>query len=144
MRVGTSPAGRDAMGEERRSTIDVPARRLDAMVADGTIAMEDVAMLWIDVQGHEAHVLDGARETLALGIPTTVEYWPYGLERAGGLERFHALVAECFATVVDMGPPFLDQAPRELPASAVASLAPRYRGINGFTDVLLLPVEKKT
>lgn len=49
------------------------------------------------------------------------EYWPYALQRAGGLERFHALVAERYRTVVDLRDP-----KTHLDAARVSELADRY------------------
>lgn len=139
-RVRTADAGAPgAMGEERREVISVSARRLDGLVEDGTLDLEDVAIVWIDVQGHEGQVLAGATSAFAAGIPISVEYWPYGLERAGGLDLLHELVAKRCTTVIDLGPPFLEQEPVRLPAAEIASLAARYPGENGFADLLLLP-----
>ena len=57
VRVGDASGGRMAEGE--RETIDVPMRSLDSLVADGTVSLDDVALAWVDTQGHEAHVLAG-------------------------------------------------------------------------------------
>jgi FkbM family methyltransferase len=137
--AGGGVPGGELFAESGRAVIRVPARRLDALVEEGAIHLGDVGIVWIDVQGHEAHVLEGARRVLDARIPVAVEYWPYGLGRAGGLERFHALVAERFATVVDMGHPDREAPPRVLEAGAVAELAGRYAGANGMADLLLLP-----
>ncbi|MDO9407678.1 FkbM family methyltransferase [Patulibacter sp.] len=139
VRVGDPRSHGDAMGEAERTVVRVPAHRLDSLVSDGRVDLSDVAIMWIDVQGHEAQVLEGARSVLAAGIPVSIEYWPYGLRRAGGLETLHGLIASSFRTVVDLGPPFLEGPPRDLPAERVAELADRYTGPVGFTDLLLLP-----
>jgi FkbM family methyltransferase len=114
--------------EDATESVEVPARTLDSLVEDP----DRVGLVWADVQGHEAHVLAGA-ERLA-GVPWVVEYWPYGLERAGSLERLHELVGERFARFVD-----LRVGGGERPAAQVAALAGRYGGVQGFTDLLLLP-----
>lgn len=139
VRVGAASSRDDEMDEAARTVVRVPAHRLDTLVSDGSLDLSDVAIMWIDVQGHEAQVLEGASAVLAAGIPVSIEYWPYGLRRAGGLDALHALIASSFGTVVDLGPPFLEGAPRDLPAARVAELADRYTGPVGFTDLLLLP-----
>jgi FkbM family methyltransferase len=78
------------MGEGSRQVITVPAVPLDevpeAAAAD---------LIWIDVQGYEAHAFRGARSILSQGIPVEAEIWPYGLLRAGTApEDFAALVGE--------------------------------------------------
>jgi FkbM family methyltransferase len=128
-----------SFGEQHRDVICVAARRLDTLVAAGTVALDSVALVWIDVQGHEAHVLDGAHTVLDAKLPVAVEYWPYALRRAAGLDRFHALVEEHFSTVVDLGPPWLRHEPKALRACHVRSLESSYTGPHGACDLLLLP-----
>lgn len=126
--------------EDHRDVVHVPARRLDGLVQAGEVNLADVALVWIDVQGHEAHVLEGAQAVRDARIPVAVEYWPYGLRRAGGLERFHELVAESFETVVDLGPPSSSRlASRPLPARDIQTLEGKYTGAWGAADLLLLP-----
>ena len=80
VRVGDAGGGRMAEGE--RETIDVPMRSLDSLVADGTVSLDDVALAWVDTQGHEAHVLAGATCLAEARVPAYIEYWPYALESA--------------------------------------------------------------
>ena len=86
-------------GEASRSIITVAARRLDDAV---TTPLDQIGLIWVDAQGHEAHILDGAARLLSLGIPWVIEYWPYGLTRQGGLDRLNRVLAERFADVVDV------------------------------------------
>ena len=85
------------------------------------IDLEDIDLVWMDAQGHEAHILAGAERLAAAGTPIVTEYWPYGLRRAGALERFHALVAERYSVVVDLREPTV-----AIDAKDVADLADRY------------------
>lgn len=79
---GTSAA--EAFGEAARRVISVPARRLDDLVAElPSEWTQDVALIWMDVQGHEGSVLRGARQLLSRGVPVVAEFWPYGLARSG-------------------------------------------------------------
>ena len=55
--------------------------------------MSSPALIWIDVQGYEGFVYRGAGGTLAGGLPTVSEVWPYGILRAGmTLEEFCNIV----------------------------------------------------
>ena len=48
-------------------------------------------LIWIDTQGHEGHVLESAKKFIkneAHNSFFVVEFWPYGLEKAGGAETF--------------------------------------------------------
>jgi len=50
-------------------------------------------VLWIDVQGFEGYVFNGAKEYLSKGIPTVSEVWPEGIRRAGmSLDEFCGIV----------------------------------------------------
>lgn len=79
-----------------RTTVQVPAVTLDSLGA------EDVALVWMDVQGHEGHVLNGASDLLAAGVPVVTEYWPSALAAAGRWERFFAIVTALRWDVYDL------------------------------------------
>ncbi len=131
IRVGPRPDG--PFGEGSRGTLEVPARRLDSFVESGAIELAEVGLAWLDVQGHEAQLLDGARELLRSPVPIVCELWPYGLRRGAGLERFLELVASSRPTFVDLGA----AGSRERPTSELGELAARLDGL-AATDVLLL------
>lgn len=139
-RVRVNDPGTAALaGEDGRQTIVVPARTLDALAAEGVVDLAALDLVWIDAQGHEAHVLAGAT-TLPRRVPVMTEYWPYGLARAGALDRFHAIVTERYRLVIDLG---ADGRPiRSFPASEIATLAsiyaPRKDAYTIYTDLLLL------
>ncbi len=143
IRVPT-PHGPDLAGEQQRVVIDVPARRLDSLVHAGELDADGVGLVWMDAQGHEAHILAGADTLWAAKMPILTEYWPYGLRRVGALDRFHELVAQRCETVVDLRSCY-DEPPTVLEASRVAELAGRYRASRDreedvpYTDLLLLP-----
>lgn len=134
------PHGPDLHDEGQRATTEIPARRLDSLVDAGEIDLDDIDLVWMDAQGHEAHVLAGAGHLAAAGTPIVTEYWPYGLSRAGALDRFHALVAERYSIVVDLREPTV-----ALDAKRIADVADRYTADRGsdpslpYTDLLLLP-----
>jgi FkbM family methyltransferase len=57
--------------------VRVAAAPLDECITD------PIDLLWIDTQGHEAHVLRGAQRLISSGVPTVLELWPHGLAAAG-------------------------------------------------------------
>lgn len=128
IRLGAPQAGHFA--EERRDVIDVRATTLDRCVAEGTLTLEQVSLVWIDVQGHEAHVLRGAKQLLDAGVPIVFELWPYGLRRADGVEAVTELAAAAYRSVVD-----LRDGTRHAP-SEIGDIAARLSGID-YTDILL-------
>jgi FkbM family methyltransferase len=131
--------GSDLYNERGRPTVEVPARRIDSLAETGEVDLDAVDLVWMDAQGHEGHVLAGARRLVAADIPVLTEYWPYGLSRAGGLDRFHALVADGYGTVVDLRTG-CEESSVAFDAARVAELADRYSdGFASYSDLLLLP-----
>jgi FkbM family methyltransferase len=122
------------LGEGGWATTRVRTQRFDELYEQLGIDLERVAMLWIDTQGHEAHVLAGASSILERGIPLVLEYWPYGLRRARSLDRLHDLLARSYRTFVDAR---ADE-PLPMPIAALGDLAPRYPTPADYTDLIVI------
>ncbi len=110
--------------ESRRPTIEVRAATLDSLAGE-ELDLARIGLLWMDAQGHEAHILHGARQVLESDIPIMMEYWPYGLRRAGGLELLHRLIAEHYSHVIDVSPPH-GAVPRVIASDRLAALETEY------------------
>lgn len=80
-----------AFDEQVRPTAVVEARRFDELHDSGLIEISQGTLVNLDTQGHEAHVLSGGLALLT--CPLVVEFWPYGLRRAGGFDRFLKLIS---------------------------------------------------
>jgi FkbM family methyltransferase len=137
--AGTADGVPAAFGEAERRSIDVAVRTWDSIVGGGEIDLDEVGLVWMDVQGHEAHVLAGAETLLRSKIPVVLEYWPYGLRRAGGLDRLADIIGRHYETFVDLVSLHPDRPPSVMPADALRSLAPRYSRPDQHTDLLLIP-----
>lgn len=87
-------------GEETRTTISVPGRRLDEILASSGVDAEDVGLVWIDTQGFEGEVLESAGDLLG-AVPVLMEYAPYWLDRAGGLDAIRRHIGR-YGAVIDM------------------------------------------
>jgi FkbM family methyltransferase len=72
-----------AWHEDRRRTVQVPVRTLDAALAEARVDARDVRLVWVDIQGHEGWFFQGAAATLAHRMPVVSELWPYGILRSG-------------------------------------------------------------
>jgi hypothetical protein len=72
-------------------------------------------------------------------IPLVVEYWPYGLRRADGLELFHGQVARFFSQVIDIKASI--EAGRDVAyaASDIEQVGMLMSDPRNHTDLLLLP-----
>lgn len=95
-----------------------------------SLAVEDPGMVWLDVQGHEGHALDGASALLAYRAPLVFEYHPAALRRRDGLELLEAAVRPTHPKLFDLR--FRPDDPEDFEA------VERRLG-DSFTDVLALP-----
>jgi FkbM family methyltransferase len=109
-----------------RQTIEVHATTLD------DLQLDRVGMLWMDVQGHEGHVLRGASRLLMNRPPIVLEVMPRKLERAGTLEHVFAVARRYSRFTLLHGSSRSPQPTDELP-QALAHLIGRH------TDIVLLP-----
>ena len=123
--------------ESTRLVTPVPLMSFDDMACEIALDLDRVGLVWMDVQGHEGHVLAGAASLLASETPVAIEYWPYGLLRADGLHMLHDLIAANYRTVIDVRASMEGAGRAELPAADVGTLAGRYGG-ETYTDLLLL------
>lgn len=90
----------EKFNESHRKTVKVKADNLEnlLMLIPKHIA-ENVALLWLDVQGYEGYVFAGAKNIFSQGIPVVTELWPYGIYRAGmSKEQFCEIAAELWSS----------------------------------------------
>lgn len=132
VRTGAAPG---AYHEERRATITVPVDTLDHALGAAGIAAHDVSLIWMDIQGHEAKCLDGARATLAAGMPVVMEFWPYGLARAGTTrDAFLALARRSFTRALRL----LDDGAVPMTLEQVGALFDEVSAPNKMTQLMFL------
>ncbi len=122
----------DQMAESTWPTVEVVSRRLDDVVRPH----QPVGLLWMDVQGFEMRVLEGAPRLLATRMPVLMEFAPYWIAQVGiGVDEFCGFFAEHFKVVYDLAAP----TPTPVRASQVATLFKQYQGL-AYSDLLALPV----
>jgi FkbM family methyltransferase len=123
--------------EEKRRTVKIPAKTLDGFFAEHPAVAEDpIGLIWVDIQGHEGHFFRGARQFLSRGIPTVIEFWPYGIRRSGISEQeFCEILSELFSRFYVFG----TEPEQESPIGNASSLFKRYAGPREMCTVVLLP-----
>lgn len=72
--------------EEARKIITVKTDYLDHVCQDLNLSN---CILFMDAQGAEGHILTGAKSLIDATVPIITEFWPYGLKRADGLQKFY-------------------------------------------------------
>jgi FkbM family methyltransferase len=117
---------------------EVPAKGLDALVAEHDISPGHVVLVWSDVQGREGDVVASGTSLWKAGVPLFAELWLEGLEAHGGLERFLTVLRESFVSFVTRED-LVAQGPAARPRP-IADLDPILTGLDGkHTDALFLP-----
>jgi FkbM family methyltransferase len=137
-RVRPAEAAAGAPGayhEDQRRTITVPVDTLDHALKGAGMDAHDVSLIWMDIQGHEAECLAGASATLSAGMPVVMEFWPYGLARAGtSREAFLALARRCFSRAIRL----LDDGAVPMSIEQVGALYDEVDRPNKMTQLLFL------
>jgi hypothetical protein len=119
---------------------DVAGDGLSGIIATVGLGAEQIALVWADVQGCEADVIESGGQLWAHGVPLWAEIEPRSLLRQGTLEAFTETVAAHFDRFIDarelirQGARIAPKPIREFGA-LVHGITPQQ--IN--TDVLLLP-----
>ena len=94
-------------GEENRTVIEVQAKRFDEFISEHSeINQDDIKLIWMDVQGHEAKFINGAHDFLSKhkNIPIMMEFWPYAINRSGvSKEEFVEIVSSLFSKFYNFG-----------------------------------------
>jgi FkbM family methyltransferase len=135
LRAGIPLDPRGRYNETARETMVVAVRRLDDVTTEAGLDPRDVGLLWMDVQGAEKHVLEGAGRLVKVGVPVIAEFWPYGLARAGvspaGYAEYIAANFDCFYDLAET-------APVARSSVTISNLFESYAECKQFTDLLLL------
>jgi len=141
-RIGTDAAQTITRlrGEEKGEATRVPIKPLQSYVTAGDIDADEVALVWMDVQGHEAAVLAGGAAVFEKQIPLFVEYWPYGLSTGSGLDEFEAAAQRYYRWFVDIRAHEPDAAVSLRPTTEIGELRQVYDEGASWrqTDLLLL------
>lgn len=119
--------------EDKRRTIRVPSTTLDRVLE----AIDPAKVIvWMDVQGFEGFVLEGAARTLQARVPIALEFWPYGLQRADAFGRMKtALLDAGYSRLIELP----SGAEQELTADNIDALYARLGTDGRCSDILVLP-----
>jgi FkbM family methyltransferase len=90
--------------ENKRKLVECTQQTLDYYLA--SIPSTNNLLMWMDVQGYEAKVLSGAIQLLSTMPNLVFEFWPYGLNRAGGVYNLDKSLSNysCWYNLADENP----------------------------------------
>jgi FkbM family methyltransferase len=134
--------------ENATTILKVETTTIDHLVEAGDIEAERTGMLWIDAEGHEGHILEGASSLLARGTPVVLEWAAETLDRVGDRDKLQHAIGESYTHFAEMHrntrspeTKFPLRPVERLPAFAERLLDPT-SGSNVKTDILALRLER--
>lgn len=128
-------------GDGAVQTAPVTVVSLDGLVERGVLDPESVGLVWVDVQGHEGHVLNGARRLLEQAPPLAVALRPKKLAREHGTEAFVDALQRAYTHVIDLRGPGL-RAPTWEPEPLSVEQLPALVAARRKTDILVLNLSR--
>ena len=93
-------------GERAAETHPVPVTTLDQLAAEGKFRPDRVGLLWVDVEGFEAEVLEGAQSLVSQSVPIVVEFSAHRFRTFGGLDAFVDVLSPSYTHFYDLKPSF--------------------------------------
>lgn len=124
-------AGEGLFSESSRQTIAVRSTRFDDVVPQLDPA---TALVWLEAQGFEGFILEGAKNAVDRRVPVMTEFCPYMVARAGAYEAFVSAALR-YQQAFDL----FDTRPEPFAVSRLAlnGLRDRLGNRGAYTDLLL-------
>lgn len=117
----------------------ITSQPLDQVIASLNVDFSELALVWVDTEGHEYRVLSGAEKVIAAGTPIVIEFWPYQLRENGDYERLLEKLASEIGEIIDIRARVQGGRPSNVESSVTAIDSHANRLGPWPTDLLLLP-----
>jgi FkbM family methyltransferase len=118
------------------TTVEVPCTTIDQFIIDKQLE-DEVRFIWIDVQGYEGFVLEGAKNLLGKKkVAFVVELWPHGLRECGSIDAYRRVIKESFDCFIDLN------TNKKYPANQLDDVIALYPTRKHFSNLLLLNTTK--
>lgn len=80
--------------------INVECQTMDYFIKNNNIDISDIGLVFMDIEGHEGHFLEGAQDLLKKKIPIITEFYPPFLFRSNGADKFLNNTFKYFSKVI--------------------------------------------
>jgi FkbM family methyltransferase len=101
---GGPGAATHSLVKEGGTGVPVSVTTLDRLVDEGTLDRLEVGLLWIDVEGAEIEVLEGARSLLGRAVPFVIEFAPDRFRDSDRIAVLNALVSPSYTHFFNLKP----------------------------------------
>ncbi len=123
------------LAESNSGSVEVPCTTIDQFIAENNLA-DAIRFIWIDVQGYEGFVLQGAKELLAQRKTAfVVELWPHGLRTCGSLDAYREMIKASFPEFIDLN------TNTKYRADQIDEVIALYPTRKEFSNLLLIPAK---
>lgn len=117
----------------------VKSRTLDELIASVNVSFDELALVWVDTEGHEYRVLSGAEKVIDVGTPMVIEFWPRQLRENGDYEPLLELLASKVSEIIDIRARVQGCRPSNVESSVTAIAAHADMLGPWPTDLMLFP-----
>ena len=94
--------GAQIVGDEFLADLVVRSETLDDIAEATGVDPKEISMVWVDVEGHEYRVLQGAKRILEANVPFFIEFWPKRLRENGDFDLLVDLIVGRMTQIVDV------------------------------------------
>jgi FkbM family methyltransferase len=115
--------------ESARRIISVNSMTFDSAIRGASLSD---SLIWMDTQGYEGCILAGASRAISARVPLVIEFWPYGMRRAGSYELLRQSIL-AYRFFYDLS----KESPQRLPVAKIDELYLQLSGGDAAADLLL-------
>jgi FkbM family methyltransferase len=115
-----------------RSTVAVKSETFDKIIP---VTDKNSCIVWIDTQGYEGIILQGAQNAVRAQIPMVIEFWPYGMKHAGSFAALKSAIMS-YGKYYDLAGE--NECPVKITESTIDDLYHRLSEADSWTDILVL------
>lgn len=131
--------GGEVLRSEDAHDYTVTSRRLDDIIPALGVGLDELSLVWIDAEGHEYRILNGARKIIDAGTPIVIEFWPQRLRQNGDYTRLVETLALSFETIIDIRA-YVQGTRESIVQNSAEAIDAQANALGPWpTDLLLLP-----
>jgi FkbM family methyltransferase len=135
--------GKNVRVRDTEAVVRVDTITLDQLAEDDAFDPDLTGLLWIDAEGHEGQIIEGAQALTSRGVPIVLEWNPRALDQSGGRVKIEEIANTAYSHFAPMRADQSGDEPKFWlrPTDQLGAYAERFVGpsrIERLTDILLL------
>lgn len=110
---------------------------IDSYLRKNYISMDDIKFVWMDVQAHEAFVIQGGNELFSKKVPLYMEFWPEQLRKNNSIKLLMELLKKYYSKYIVINSDCMVEQLEEHNICELEELAKKMVN-NSFCDLFLI------